>query len=391
MTTPRERFNAAIHFRKPDVLPWVENVYDETILQWLKQGLPPEEITVIEWEMGRGGTALANMPTVKGFNPYSYLGCQWLYGCLLQVDVGPIPRYKQRLLSETDRHREFLTETGARARRSKTGRYAWYSMPMFVDFPVKDRETWYEYRKRLDPEDPRRYPKDWDPEAYARAFETYEAGNTMLRFNGFYGFGAELMGIPTFNVMFYKDPELMHDMIEYWEYFVLETIRTAVETLKDRIDVVYWWEDMADRHGPCVSPKLFKEFFLPHYKRVTGFLAKNKIDRVLMDTDGNINALLDLIVESGINGQWPLEVNAGMDAVALRKKYGDKVFLIGNLDKAELAKGGEAMKKEVDSKVPVLKEMGGYIPGADHLIPVEMTFERFREYADYINKFLPFE
>ena len=388
MMTPRERFEAVAHFRKPDQLPWVENAYDETILQWFKQGLPPEDVTVIEWEMGRGGTALANMTTVKGFNPYRYLGCQWLYGCLLQVDVGPLPRYKQRLLNETDRHLELLTETGAKARRSKTARYAWYSMPMFVEFPVKDRETWYEYRKRLDPEDPKRYPKDWDTEDYIRAFETYQEGNTMLRFNGFYGFGAELMGIPTFNLMFYKDPELMHDMIEYWEYFTVETIRSAAETLKDRIDIVYWWEDFADRHGPCISPKIFREFFLPHYKRVTDFLAKNKIDRILMDSDGNINPILDLIAESGINGLWPLEVNAGMHAVGIRKKYGEKFFLIGNLDKIELAKGGEAMMREVDAKVPPLKELGGYMPGADHLIPVEMTLARFREYGNYIRRYL---
>lgn len=391
MTTPRDRFKATIHFRKPDVLPWVENIYDETVLQWIKQGLPVEEVTTIEWEMSRGGTQLINWPTVKGFNPYSYFGCQRFFGSILPIDVGPIPRYKQRLLNETDRYLEFLTETGAKARRSKTGGYAWYSMPMFVEFPVKDRETWHEYKKRLDPHEPRRYPKDWDAEAYVQTFEAYQDGNTMLRFNGFYGFGAELMGIPTFNLMFYKDPELIREMIEYWEYYVVETIRAAVETFKDRIDVVYWWEDMADRHGPCVSPKLFKEFFLPHYKRVTGFLAKNKIDRIMMDCDGNINPLLDLIVESGINGLWPLEVNAGMDAVAIRKKYGDKLFLAGNLDKAELAKGGEAMRREVDRKVPVLKEIGGYIPGADHLIPVEFTLERFKQYAEYIKKFLPFQ
>jgi uroporphyrinogen decarboxylase len=390
MNTLRERFNAVIRFRKPDVLPWLENVYDETLVEWLQQGLPPERVTVIDWEMGRGGTSLANMTTIKGFNPYPLFGCQSLYGSLLQVDVGPIPRFKQRLLKETDRHLEFITETGAIARRSKTGKYAWYNMPMFVEFPTKDRETWHKYRERLNPEDPRRYPKDWDSEAYIKSFESYQDGNTMMRFNGFYGFGAEIMGIPTFNLMFYKDPELIHDMIEYWEYFTVETIRSAVETLQDRIDVVYLWEDFADRHGPCISPKLFKEFFLPHYKRVTGFLAKNKIDRVLMDSDGNINPILDLVAESGINGLWPLEVNSGMNAIEVRKKYGDKFFLIGNLDKSELAKGGQSMKKEVDSKVPVLKEMGGYIPGADHVIPVEMTLERFKEYAEYIKPMLAY-
>jgi uroporphyrinogen decarboxylase len=212
----------------------------------------------------------------------------------------------------------------------------------------------------------------------------------MLRFNGFYGLGAQLMGIPTFNLMFYKDPGLMHDMIEYWEYFTIGTIRQAVEVLKDRIDMIYWWEDLADRHGPCVSPKLFKEFFLPHYKRVTDFLARNKIDRIMMDSDGNMNPLLDLMLEAGINGLWPLEVNGGMDAVSIRRKYGERMFLIGNLDKAELAKGGEAMTREVDLKVPVLKEMGGFIPGADHLIPAEFPLQRFNEYAEHIKRLLPF-
>lgn len=390
MNTPRERFKAVIHFRKPDILPWIESIYDETVLEWIKQGLPPEKVTAIEWEISRGGTLLLNWPAVNGFNPYSNFGCQTLSGCVMPVDVGPIPRYTQRILTETDRYSEFVTQTGARVRRSKTGKYAWYNMPMFVDFPVKDRKTWYEYRKRLNPNDPRRYPKDWDPDAYGQIFETYQDGNTILRFTGFYGFGAQLMGIPTFNVMFYKDAELMHDMIEYWEYFTTEAIRSAVEALKDRIDIVYWWEDMADRHGPCVSPKLFNDFFLKHYRRVTDFLAKNKIDRIVMDSDGNMNPLLDSIVEAGINGLWPLEVNSNMDAAAIRKKYGERFFLIGNLDKAELAKGAEAMTKEVDSKVPVLKEMGGYIPGADHLIPVDFTLDRFTEYSEYIKRHLTF-
>jgi uroporphyrinogen decarboxylase len=165
--TPRERFKATIHFRKPDCLPWVENIYDETVLEWIKQGLPVDEVTVIEWEMGRGGTQLINWPAVKGFNPYSHFGCQRFFGCLFPLDVGPLPRYKQRLLNETDRYLEFVTETGAKARRSKTGEYIWCNMPMFVEFPVKDRETWHRYRERLNPEDPKRYPKDWDPEEYA--------------------------------------------------------------------------------------------------------------------------------------------------------------------------------------------------------------------------------
>jgi uroporphyrinogen decarboxylase len=203
---------------------------------------------------------------------------------------------------------------------------------------------------------------------------------------GFYGFGAELMGIQDFNLSFYKDPELIRDMVSHWEYFTIESIREAVETLQDRIDLIFWWEDMASKHGPNISPKLYTEFLLPHYKNVTAFLKKNKIHRIMMDSDGNIHPILDLVIEAGINGVWPLEVNSGMDVRTLREKYGNKLFLAGNFDKREIAKGGQAMRNEINLKLPLMKETGGFIAGLDHLVHVEFTLEKFREYAEYLKK-----
>jgi uroporphyrinogen decarboxylase len=388
--TPRERFRETIHFRKPDRLPWVESFYDECIVRWINEGLPADKVIVIEWEMSRGGVILLNSPTVKGFDAYSYFGCIPLRGGLVPVDMGPIPRFKQRVVRENEKYVDMITETGAIARRKKQAEYTWYAMPMFIEHPVKDRESWEEYKKRLNPLDPKRYPKDWHKDSYIEYFENYQRGPTQLSITGFYGFGAQLMGIQRFNVMFYKDPELMHDIANYWEFFTVEAIRNAVETLKDRIDMVFWWEDLAERHGPNISPKLYKEFFLPHYKRVIGFLKKNKIDRILMDSDGNINPLLDLIHEAGITGLWPLEVNSYMDAVKIRRNYGNKFFLGGNLDKRKIVSGGEEMKNEVDSKVPILKELGGYFAGMDHLVPSDMSLKRFKDYAEYLKKYLPY-
>ncbi|MHA2407229.1 MAG: uroporphyrinogen decarboxylase family protein [Candidatus Ranarchaeia archaeon] len=384
MMTSRERFKAVINFKKPDRLPWVEVFYDEVLLKWFTEGLPANELTVIEWEMGRGGSLLQNWPVVKGFDPNSYFGCQSLFSCIVPVDIGPIPRFKQRVLRRDARYIDYLAETGVTLRRLRQGEYVWYNMPMFIDFPVKNRESWEAYKRRLDPKDARRYPKDWDAEAYLDFFEGYQKGNTLLRFNGFYGFGAQLMGIPTFTVMFYQDPDLIHDMAEYWAYFIMETIKDAVETLKDRIDMVFWWEDLAEKHGPCISPRIYKTFLLPHYQKVTSFLRKNKIDRIMMDSDGNINPLLDLIVDAGITGIWPLEVSSNMDAASISKKYGTKLFLGGNLDKRELAKGGGAMKSEVDSKVPLLKELGGYFPEVDHLVHADFSLQKFKEYTAYL-------
>jgi uroporphyrinogen decarboxylase len=95
-------------------------------------------------------------------------------------------------------------------------------------------------------------------------------------------------------------------MVTHWEYLTIETTREAVEALRDKIDMVFWWEDMAEKHGPNISPKLYREFLLPHYKKVTAFLNKNSIRRIMMDCDGNTQPILDLVIEAGITGHWPL-------------------------------------------------------------------------------------
>jgi len=384
--TPRERIRNAMDFKEVDLVPWAESFYVETLIKFFSEGLPAHKMAVIEWEMLGNGNFLVNWPKLLGFDPYSYFGCMSLADCTVPVDIGPIPRFKQRKILENAKYQEYIMETGARSRRIKKGgkEVSWYSMPLFYEFPVKDKKSWEQYKVRLNPEDPRRYPKDWEKDGYLHIFDEYQDGPTMLGITGFYGFGAELMGIPNFNLAFYRDPELIEDMISHWEYFTIESIREAVETFKDRVDYVFWWEDMAEKHGPNISPKLYKTFLLSHYKRVAGFLNKNKIYRIMMDSDGNTQPILDLVVEAGITGHWPLEVNSGMDVRTLRKRYGKKLFLVGNLDKREIAKGGEAMQKEIDLKLPFMKETGGYVAGLDHLVHVEFTLEKFREYADYL-------
>ncbi len=378
-------------FKKIDAIPWWEYIYEETVLKFLSEGLPLHEVTVIDHAMFGDGVLLLNWPTIKGFDPSSYFGYINMGGFLIPVDIGPIPRFKQRKIKEDDRFEEYISETGARFRRFKKtqDKVTWYTMPLFFEFPVKDKKSWETYKVRLNPEDPRRRPKDWEKDGYCRKIDEYQNGPTLLEITGFYGFGAELMGILDFNLAFYKDPELIKDMLNHWEYFTIEALRETIETLQNRIDLVLWWEDIAEKHGPHISPNLFKKFMLPHYKNVINFLNKNKIHRIMLDSDGNTQPILDQFIEAGITGHWPLEVNSGMDVRILRKRFGTKLFLAGNLNKIEIAKGGQAMRKEIDSKLPMMKETGGYIAGIDHHVHVEFTLETFKEYADYLKKRLP--
>ncbi|MGQ9781381.1 MAG: hypothetical protein ACUVQ8_03900 [Nitrososphaeria archaeon] len=158
MMTPRERIRAVMDFKKPDMLPWCEKFYDETLVKWFGEGLPADKILVIDWEVRTGSVSLLNWPILKGMDPFPYFGCYNFSGLSVPLDLGPIPRFRQGIVNETDRHFDVLTQTGAILRRFKKAEYTWYNMPMFLEFPVKDRETWEKYRFRLDPFTPGRYP-----------------------------------------------------------------------------------------------------------------------------------------------------------------------------------------------------------------------------------------
>ena len=83
--SPRERIKAVINFRKPDVLPWCETFYDETIIKWFGEGLPFQNIINIEWVNEAGAVSLLNWPRVNGFDPYSYFGCYNRSGIITPV------------------------------------------------------------------------------------------------------------------------------------------------------------------------------------------------------------------------------------------------------------------------------------------------------------------
>ena len=74
-----------------------------------------------------------------------------------------------------------------------------------------------------------------------------------------------------------------------------------------------------------------------------------------------------------------------MDPVAIRRKYGKDLGLIGAIDKRAMAKGKQAIEEEVMSKVPFLIETGGFIPTCDHAVPPDVSLENYQYYLELIH------
>jgi len=243
-----------------------------------------------------------------------------------------------------------------------------YSMPEFIRYPVRDRDSWELYRQRMTP---REFMPHEEMEARCKLLDCRDmplcigAGAT-------YGLVRGLTGPAGASMAFYDDPELVHDIIQ-WQ---LESVRAYAFPLIERLqpEIVALGEDLCYNHGMLLSPRHFEEFCAPYYREVCDCAQANGADVVAVDTDGNAMEFTSVAASCGVNALYPFEVKAGNDLLALRERHPRFVFF-GWLEKETVNEGNEnQIAPEILGKVPTLLERGGYFPNGDHGIQPLVTY-----------------
>jgi hypothetical protein len=243
-----------------------------------------------------------------------------------------------------------------------------YSMPEFIRYPVRDRDSWELFKQRTEPT--QRMSAD-EIEANCRRFDDRTAP-LEIGAGGTYGGIRGLMGTEAASLALYDDPGLIHDIIDTHTRYVREYVFPLIERL--RPEIVAMGEDLCYNHGMLLSPAQFDEFCGSHYQEVCDCAFANGATLVTVDTDGNLMEFAGVAGAYGVNGLHPCEVKAGNDLFALRADY-PELTLFGWLEKETVNEGNEAMiEPEIVSKVPALLARGRYFPNGDHGIQPPVTF-----------------
>lgn len=100
------------------------------------------------------------------------------------------------------------------------------------------------------------------------------------------------------------------------------------EAVRQGAEVLVLGDDAAHKDGPMISPRLWRDLVLPHHRRI---VREAKVP-VIWHSDGNIQALLPMAVEAGFAGVHGLDPSAGLDLGRIRREYGSRLALIGNID-----------------------------------------------------------
>lgn len=362
--TNRERFLATIKFEKPDRPFRLETLgfWNETLARWKGEGLP---------------AMAANMLT-----SYLYFGMDPLIPVYLGADQHPgfDPLFSEKIIEKDARRIVKRDITGTVIEVFTDGSS---SVPGYLEFPVKDWDSWEDVKKRLDPNSPNRLGPQWD--AIIKLAETTQSPLS-VSIPGVFGTHRHLLGFEPLMEAYYDKPELVHAISKHWVY-LWKDVLAKVRKRAPQIDSVMLWEDMCGKNGPVISPAMFREFMSPYYKELVSFVRDDlEVPARGVDTDGNMTLLIPLFVDAGINWLWPFEVQAGMDVNEVRAQWPREFAIWGGIDKRALAKDEKAIRDEVERVVPQMLEKGGYIPGLDHSVPPDVPLSNFRYYLELVRK-----
>jgi hypothetical protein len=352
--TPRERYRQHIHFVPGAPCPNIDpGPRLETYERWRGEGLAPD------------------------LDPRRY--DEWCdafgldrYPLSLSVDLPREPLANAEILEETSDTVTRRKEDGSIIQESKS---LLKSIPHVVRPAVTSPREWDRLKAWLRPTEA--LPLNGQVrEILDRARSAEQpvwlyAGSMMGQVRDWLGFEA-------FAMLGYDNPEWLEDMIEVRCLLAERAIRLFGEN-RAPLDGIHFWEDICFNNGPIMSPQHCRAWVVPRYRRVAELAARYGYDRISVDSDGNLWALLDLWMEGGVNVFLPVEVQAGMDIHELQSRYHGKAAWFGGIHKSRLTLGEKAIAEELERVRPAV-ERGGYIPAADHNHVPELSLQNYLVY-----------
>ena len=175
------------------------------------------------------------------------------------------------------------------------------------------------------------------------------------------------MGMTYYSKMLHKNPKFIKEVHEVIAEFTAACYNSYMDA---GAEVFIESGDLAYHTGPMMSSKKFTELLQPAYKIITDTVHERGC-KIVLHTDGQITPLLDFIVGCGFDGLQSLEPTAGVDLALVKKKVGDKLCLMGNIDVAHVLTYGT--KQEVyDAVKYAIKTAGpggGFIVSAANMHP----------------------
>lgn len=185
-----------------------------------------------------------------------------------------------------------------------------------------------------------------------------------------------LIGQANYLLWLGEHPDRMAAAIRRIGEFYARMAEAELEAGRGLLDGFVIWGDVAFKKATFFAPAYWREHFKPWVARMVEAAHREGLP-VIYHGCGNVQAIFEDFIEIGVDAYNPLEAKAGMDAVALRRRYGHAIALCGNNDIRVWESGDrEAIRREVLRTLSVA-EGGGYIFQSDHSVTSGVSGETY--------------
>ena len=365
-----ERMKMTLSGKEPDRVPVSDFFWGGFIKQWRK-------------DLGLADNA----------NPYYHYDLDWI------ATVPNMDPFIQSFETLKEDDVEVIVRTGYRAiMRKKFGA----PMPEFMDFDTNTIDK-LEALEFDDPYDRRRYYEAGDNQiaGVGDGFErnspawTETVKSLHPDFPVFGSIGevneclTRLIG-PENNMLWIgMYPDRMAKVIAKIGQFYLDCTKAQIDAADGLLDGFVIWGDVAYKNSMFFSPDYWRENFKPWVKAITDY-AHSKGLMVIYHGCGDVSKILEDYIEIGIDAMNPLEAKAGLDAVQLRREYGQRLGICGNSNMQVWETGDkDLIRKEILRKLNAAKG-GKYIFQSDHSVASNISGHTYdyivklvREYGQY--------
>jgi uroporphyrinogen decarboxylase len=183
-----------------------------------------------------------------------------------------------------------------------------------------------------------------------------------------------------FSMRLVDEPEKVKDEADLEVNKVLEFAEKMAK--HGGLDGFTMCRDYCINTGPFLSPSQFSEFVAPYLaKQIKGY--RDLGFYTIKHSDGNIMPIIDQIVECNPHAIHSLDPQGGVDMAEVKRLYGDKVCLIGNVNCGLLDTGTD--EQVIESARYALKHGmpgGGYIFSTSNCIYTGMKLSRYELMLD---------
>ena len=170
-------------------------------------------------------------------------------------------------------------------------------------------------------------------------------------------------GFENFCINLYDDPTFIEGLLNVYEEYNTKLL-DELSSLSE-VDFIWVAEDIACNTGLLFSPRMFRELIMPIYRRMAAHIRKPWA----FHSDGDITSVLDDLLSLGMNAIHPLQPDV-MDIHDIKRRYGSRVCLMGNVDLGLLATGlPEQVERCVFDLAGLCAGDGRYVLSSGNSIP----------------------